>query len=298
MTNNDDLEARRRKNGEFGNKENRDADDVVNAPEVNATPSVDAFNTARTAAWEAEKAVMVVGQKALAEVMAANIPVIDYAEFNYYSGDLAGSLILQGVFDADGQQLHLDDDTRNIIDTIGGEFHHYGWIDQESEFRYDEETDKFIFENPAVNPIDRHIHRVAGEAGWELAFPAALEFVRGRGEVTDERYLAIDASEADRLAERHVENILTALSSVLGDDEGDDPDISDERWDEITDHLNRVAKEADLESMGPLLVSVQQREEVSDDAFLTLGTQDVVDLYDWWVGPQIDRLEADLLGRN
>lgn len=67
----------------------------------------------------------------------------------------------------------------------------------------------------------------------------------------------------------------------------------------IVDHLNAIADQAGLPVMGAsgLLGIIWEREIFSDERLLALDADDVLNMYDAYVGPAVDGIE-DYLAAN
>lgn len=260
---------------------------------TSSATALDELDTALRVEWEARKAAMRAAESALPQVLAQYAPEVADVHFVYRRD---GYLAFETAFDENGERLRdeLPQELDSALATIGGSFRDYQWLIDESVFRtstYDYPT-TFMYEAPGPDPIGRHSRLISARAGWPV-MSEAFSIVRDRENVPDETLLALAAADVEAAAEDYLGPGLDAITGALQGDEDVEWAAGNEAG--IREHLNRIAGEAYLGSMGPILEAVYDREMVSDEYFLQLDAETVTQMYDDYIAPKIDKIEDRLL---
>lgn len=242
---------------------------------------------------EAQKATMRAAEAALRQVFTHYAPEVAEVHFIYRN---EGYLAFENAFDGDGEYLRDDfpQELHSALASIGGAFRDYRLLIDEPVFRSANTVfpHTFMYEVPGPDPVGRHSRLISARAGWPV-MSEAFSIIRDRENVLDETMLALTEEDVDAAAEDYFAPGLDAITGALQGGEDVERAASSEAG--IRQHLQTIAAEAYLGSMGHILEAVYDRGEVSDRYFQELDAETVTQMYEDYIAPQVDKIEDRLL---
>jgi hypothetical protein len=151
-------------------------------------------------------------------------------------------------------------------------------------------------ETPELKAATDHIQKISDEAGLGGIGPEIISIIQDREEVTAEQIAALTADDITSMYEHVAKGIDGAERHLL--------DLATLREDEpadeskTADHLRAVTAEAWSESMNEVLTVIRDRGEVSDASLQAIDVGDVVDMYDTYIAPAVDKAERHILDKG
>jgi hypothetical protein len=151
-------------------------------------------------------------------------------------------------------------------------------------------------ETPELQAAAAHVHKISDEAGLAGIGTEMIILIQDRGEVSEEQIAALTAADITTMYVHFAEGITGAERHLL--------DLATLREDEsadaskTADHLNAVTTEAWSPSMNEVLTVIRDRGEVTDSSLQAIDVGDVVDMYDTYIAPAVDKTERHILDKG